>query len=168
MKRNFAVFFACVIALTALLFTGCQSSDKDGGGSEKVQQSTQTVVELDENNYWKYFTVTYDMNNLYPSGKGRFSYDIKGVLDYALYDEVVFSFDVFYYTDGQKVEDYQSYTMQIACNAAGCAEFETNYLGITNVTVGKWLGANDKLASFENYHWKIQLNSVAGKVIYSL
>ena len=167
MKRSIVAFFVCVITLTVLLFTGCQSTDKDNDGDNN-QQSTQTVVELDENNYWKYFTVIYDMSNLYPGGKGRFSYEIKGVLDYALYDEVVFSFDVFYYTDGQKVEDYQSYTMRIGCNAAGYAEFETNYLGTTNVTIGKWLGTNDKLASFDNYHWKIQLNSVTGKVIYSL
>lgn len=167
MKRNIVAFLLCIIALTALLAAGCQPTDKDNGGG-KEQQSTQAVIELDENNYWKYFTVGYDMSNLYPGGKGQFSYDIRGVLDYALYDEVVFSFDVFYYTDGQKVEDYQSYTMRIACNAAGDMEFETNYLGITNVTVGKWLGANGSLVSFNNYHWKIQLNSVVGKVIYSL
>lgn len=166
MKKNIAAFFACVVALTALLFTGCQSADKDGGGNN--QQPTQTVIELDENNYWKYFAVAYDMSNLYPGGKGQFSYDIKGVLGYALYDNVIFSFNVFYYTDGQKVEEYQSYTMKIGCNAAGCAEFETTYLGTTNVTVGKWLGANGKLASFANYHWKIQFNSVTGKVIYSI
>ena len=42
----------------------------------------------------------------------------------------------FYYTDGQKPEEYQSYTMKIGCNAAGCAEFETTYLGTTNVASG--------------------------------
>ena len=167
MKRNIVAFLLCIIALTALLAAGCQPTDKDNGGG-KEQQSTQTVIELDEHNYWKYFTVGYDMSNLYPGGKGQFSYDIRGVLDYALYDEVVLSFDVFYYTDGQKEEDYQSYAMRIACNAAGDMEFETNYLGITNVTVGKWLGANGSLVSFNNYHWKIHLNSVVGKVIYSL
>ena len=62
----------------------------------------RTVVELNENNYWKYFTVSYDMNDLNVGGKGRFCYDIKGVLNYALYEDVVFSFDVIYYTDGQK------------------------------------------------------------------
>jgi len=165
MKRNIAAILICAIVLTALLLTGCQPADSV---SEQTQPLTRTVVELNEDNYWKYFTVSYDMNNLYPGGKGRFSYDIRGVLDYALYDEVVFSFDVFYYTDGQKVEEYQSYTMRIGCNAAGCAEFETDYHGITNVTVGKWLGADADLASFENYHWKIQLKSVTGTVIYSL
>lgn len=75
MKMNIAAFFACLIALTTLLFTGCQSADKDGG--ENNQQPTQTVIELDENNYWKYFAVTYDMSNLYPGGKGQFFYDIK-------------------------------------------------------------------------------------------
>lgn len=69
MKRSIVAFFVCVITLTVLLFTGCQSTDKDNDGDNN-QQSTQTVVELDENNYWKYFTVIYDMSNLYSGGKG--------------------------------------------------------------------------------------------------
>ena len=75
--------------------------------------------------------------------------------------------NVFYYTDGQKPEDYQSYTMKIGCNYAGGAKFETTYLGTTNVSVGKWLGADGNLANFENYRWKIQFNAVSGKVIYT-
>lgn len=77
MKMNIAAFFACLIALTTLLFTGCQSADKDGG--ENNQQPTQTVIELDENNYWKYFVITYDMSNLYHGGKGQFFYAIKSI-----------------------------------------------------------------------------------------
>ena len=60
MKKSIALFLACGIVLTALLLTGCQMS---GNGDEK-EQTTRTVVELNENNYWKYFTVSYDMNNL--------------------------------------------------------------------------------------------------------
>ena len=163
MKKSIALFLACVIVLTALLLTGCQMS---GNGDEK-EQTTRTVVELNENNYWKYFTVSYDMNNLNAGGKGQFNYDIEGVLDYALYEDVVFTFEVSYYTDGQKEEDYQSYTMKIGCNAAGNAKFETNYLGLTNVTVGKWLGADGELVSFENYNWKVNFLSIEGKVIYT-
>ena len=70
-------------------------------------------------------------------------------------------------TDGQKEEDYQSYTMKIGCNAAGDAKFETNYLGLTNVTIGKWLGTDCELVSFENYNWKVHFLSVTGKVIYT-
>ena len=66
-----------------------------------------------------------------------------------------------------KDEDYQSYTMKIGCNAAGDAKFETNYLGLTNVTVGKCLGTDGELVSFENYNWKVHLLSVTGKVIYT-
>ena len=163
MKKSIALFFACIIVLTALLLTGCQIS---GNGDEKGQ-TTRTVVGLNENNYWKYFTVNYDMNNLNAGEKGRFSYDIEGVLNYALYEDVVFTFEVSYYTDGQKEEDYQSYTMKIGCNAAGNAKFETNYLGLTTVTVGKWLGADGELVSFENYNWKVNFLSIEGKVIYT-
>lgn len=165
MKRNIIAFFVCGIVLTALLFTGCQPAT---GSSDGKEQPTQTVIELGENNYWKYFNISYDMNNLYPGGKGRFAYEIEGVLGFALYEDVVFSFDVFYYIDGQQPEDYQSYTMKIGCNYAGGAKFETTYLGSTNVSVGKWLGADGNLAGFENYRWKIQFNAVSGKVIYTL
>ena len=68
MKKSIALFLACGIVLTALLLTGCQMS---GNGDEKGQ-TTRTVVELNENNYWKYFTVNYDMNNLNAGEKGRF------------------------------------------------------------------------------------------------
>ena len=53
------------------------------------------------------------------------------------------------------------------CNAAGNAKFETNHLGLTNVTVGKWLGTDGELVSFENYNWKVHFLSVTGKVIYT-
>ena len=163
MKKSIAIFLACIIVLTAFFLTGCQMS---GNGDEKGQ-TTRTVVELNENNYWKYFTVNYDMNNLNAGGKGQFNYDIEGVLDYALYEDVVFTFEVSYYTDGQKEEEYQSYTMKIGCNAAGNAKFETNHLGLTNVTVGKWLGTDGELVSFENYNWKVNFLSIEGKVIYT-
>jgi len=58
--------------------------------------------------------------------------------------------------------------MRIACNAAGDAAFETTYLGITNVTVGKWLCADGELVSLESYNFKIHLKSVSGKVIYTV
>ena len=163
MKKSFTLFLTCGIVLTALLLTGCQPSGK----SDVKEQTTRTVVELNENNYWKYFAVSCDMNDLNAGGKGRFCYDIEGVLGYALYEDVVFTFDVIYYTDGQKEEDYQSYTMRIGCNAAGDAKFETDYLGLTDVTVGKLLGTDGELVSFENYNWKLHFVSVTGKVIYN-
>ena len=35
------------------------------------------------------------------------------------------------------------------------------------VTVGKWLGTDGELVSFENYNWKVHFLSVTGKVIYT-
>ena len=164
MKKSIAVFLVCGIVLTALLLTGCQPAGK-GDGKELT---TRTVVELNESNYWKYFAVSCDMkNDLNAGGKGRVGYDIEGVLDYALYEDVVFTFEVIYYTDGQKEEEYQSYAMRIGCNAAGDAKFETDYLGLTDVTVGKLLGTDGELVSLENYNWKLHFISVTGKVIYN-
>ena len=57
--------------------------------------------------------------------------------------------------------------MRIGCNAAGDAKFETDYLGLTDVTVGKLLGRDGELVSLENYNWKLHFVSVTGKVIYN-
>ena len=163
MKKALSLFLIVSILLTPLSLIGCQPKEE----TENENQPARTVVELTEDNYWKYITVNSEAISVSAGGKGSISYEIKGVLDFALYEDVVFSFDVFYYTDGQKDDEYQSYTMRIACNAAGDASFETVYQGITLVTVGKWLGVDGELVSFENYNWKIHLKSVTGKVIYT-
>ena len=141
---------------------GCGKNSESNNSSN----ATITVIGLNENNYWKYFNVIQSGN--IDEEKPTIFYEINGVLDYALYEDVVFVFDVIYYTDGQSYDQYQSYTMRIACNAAGDAAFETTYLGVTNVKIGKWLGTDGELVSLVNYNWKIHLNSVSGKVIYSI
>ncbi len=163
-KITSIVLIITLLLLSVFTFSGCKKSNT-ANNEENLPE--RTVVLLNENNYWKYMDVTTDIGSVFAGGKGSISYDINGVLDYALYEDVVFSFDVFYYTDGQTDDQYQSYTMRIACNAAGDAAFETTYLGITNVTVGKWLGTSGNLVSFENYNWKIHFKSVSGKVIYT-
>lgn len=162
MKKLKSIILLLIICLTSgFTFFGCQNQQPIN-----ENQPTKTVVELNENNYWKYLNVSQSGN--YDDEKTTIFHEINGVLDYALYEDVVFSFDVIYYTDGQAQEEYQSYTMRIACNNAGDAKFETTWLGITNVTVGKWLGIDGNLVSFANYNWKIHMNSVCGKVIYTL
>ena len=163
MKKIISLFLIISLLLFALSLVGCKSNEEP----DNENQPTRTVVELNENNYWKYFEVSSDANNVHAGGDGTFSYEIRGILDYALYGDVVFTFDVIYYTEGQTDDEYQSYTMRIGCNAAGDAVFETTHLGITNVTVGKYLGIDGQLVSFENYNWKIHFKSVTGNVIYT-
>lgn len=163
MKKIIVLFLAYGIILSAFLLAGCQLSDN----SKEREESKQTVIELNENNFWKYLAVSYDADNLSAGAKGWFCYNIQGALDFALYEDVVFSFEVIYYTDGQSEDDYQSYIMKIGCNAAGDATFETGYLGLTDVMVGKLLDIDGELVSFENCNWKVQLVSVTGKVIYT-
>lgn len=162
MKRIKSVWLAMMIGVACIFgLVGC----KQEGNQTKGEQPVRTVIELNENNYWKYLSVMQsgDIDDEKPT----ISHEINGVLDYALYEDVVFAFDVIYYVDGQTYDQYQSYTMRIACNAAGDAAFETTYLGYTNVSIGKWLGADGELVSLVNYHWKIHFNSVLGKVIYT-
>ncbi|MBR7116982.1 MAG: hypothetical protein IKC87_04660 [Clostridia bacterium] len=162
MKRILSLLMVVSILLSTLLFVSCQPTEEP----DNENQPIRTVVELNENNYWKYFEISFDSNNVHAGGDGTFGYKIMGVLDYALYEDAVFTFDVIYYTEGQTDDQYQSYTMRIGCNAAGDAVFETTHLGMTNVTVGKYLGIDGELVSFENYNWKIHFKSVTGKVIY--
>ena len=163
MKKILSLFMVVSILLSTLLLVSCQPAEEPDNENRPIR----TVVELNENNYWKYFEVSSYANNVHAGGDGTFGYEIMGVLNYALYEDVVFTFDVIYYTEGQTDDQYQSYTMRIGCNAAGDAMFETTHLGITNVTVGKYLGIDGELVSFENYNWKIHFKSVTGKVIYT-
>ena len=159
--KKFLAILICVIMCVTLL-ASCDSEEHE----HINDKDAITVIELNENNYWKYINVIQSGNT--DDEKPIIDYEINGVLDYALYEDVVFVFDVIYYTDGQSDDQYQSYTMRIACNAAGDAAFETTYLGVTNVKIGKWLGTDGELVSLVNYNWKIHLNSVSGKVIYSI
>ncbi len=165
MKRiiSLVLIMALCLLSTAVLFS-CQGDDKSEGDAAPAT----TTVELNENNYWKYINMQLEADNASPGDISSVSCEISGALDFALYEDVVLSFDVIYYTDGQTEEEYQSYTMRIALNAAGDASFETTSLGITNVSVGKWLGADSSLVSLENYNWKIHFKSISGNVIYSL
>ena len=163
MKKPLSLLLVIMMGMTLIFaLAGCQPEKE----AKDENQPSRTVIELNENNYWKYINISHSGN--YDDEKASVSYEMNGVIDYAFYEDVVFIFDVIYYTDGQPEEEYQSYTMRIACNAAGDAKFETTYLGITNVTVGKWLGIEGELVSFANYNWKIHFKSVSGKVIYTV
>lgn len=162
MKKYISLLLVILSLISMLTLSGCQVEKSVTNKNE----STRTVVELNENNYWKYFSIRQSGN--IDDEKPTVFHEINGVLDFALYEDVVFQFDVIYYADGQPEEEYQSYTMRIACNAAGDAVFETSYLGITNVTVGKWLGTDGELVSLANYNWKIHFNSVSGKITYTV
>ncbi len=163
MRKYISLLLVIMIGLTPIFtLVACQPQEAPTDESTP----TRTVVELNENNYWKYIDISQSGN--IDDEKPTVFHEINGVLDYALYEDVVFAFDVIYYTDGEPEENYQSYTMRIACNAAGDATFETTYLGLTNVTVGKWLGADGELVSLVNYNWKIHFKSVSGKVIYTV
>ena len=162
MKKYISLLLVIVSLFSMLTLIGCQPEEPTANENEP----TRKVIELSENNYWKYFNICQSGN--IDDEKPTVYYEINGVLDYALYEDVVFYFDVIYYTDGQTDDQYQRYTMRIACNAAGDAAFETTYLGLTNITIGKWLGADGALVSLANYNWKIHFKSVSGKVIYTV
>lgn len=152
-----------IVVLLSLILIFSMVGCKSNGENSDDDRPAKTIIELNENNYWKYITVKASSASVYAM------YEINGVLEFALYEDVVFEFDVIYYTDGQPEEDYKSYTMLIACNASGDASFSTLSSGVTNVSIGKWLGIKEgELVSLENYKWKIHFKSVSGNVIYSL
>ncbi len=164
MKKIAALFLTFCILPGLLSLVGCQPKETVSDGED---HPVRTVIALDENNVWKYLNVSETGNGAAPGEKEPTSFEITGVLDYALYEDVVLTFDVIYYSEGQKEEDYQSYSMRIGCNAAGDARFETYENGLTVASVGRLLGIDGELVSFGYYYRKIQLRSVTGNVIYT-
>ncbi len=164
MKKVVSLFIIFSVLLTALSLVGCQSNEK----IHNKNQPTQTVVELTENNYWKYIDLQFSGNGNKAGEDGSIFCTINGVLDFALYDDVVIAFDVIYYTDDQSDDEYNRYTMFIALNAAGNAEFETTHSGTTNVEYGKWNGIDGELVYLHDYNRKIVVKSITGKVIYTV
>lgn len=130
MKRFFVVLLVLILVFS---MTGCKINEDYTDN----KYPTKTVVELNEDNYWKYLSVNISSSNYFAIC------EINGALDFALYEDVVLVFDVIYYVKGQTEEDYNSYTMLIGCNASGDASFTTSQSGVTRVSIGKWLGINE-------------------------
>ncbi len=162
MKKAVSALLILCFLLSTLLLSGCQTviPPEDNG-------AVHTEVDLDMNNLWKYITISIS-GPAAAGSEASIHCEINGVLDYALYEDVVIGFNVYYYTSDQSDDEYQYYTMYIALNAAGNAEFMTTYLGTTSVKYGKWAGIDGELVNLHNYNRKIYAEHVSGKVIYSI
>lgn len=112
--------------------------------------------------------MTCENNGISAGDKDSILCEITDVLDYALYEDVCFTFDVIYYSDGQSSDDYRKNTIRVECNAAGDATFEVLYNGLSVASVGTCDLIEGELVSFENYNRKIELVSVSGKMIYRI
>lgn len=141
-----------------LCLCGCSSAEKN-----YEKQEFETIIELNEENYWKYFNVN-------GSGSGLIAiYHITGVLDFALYEDVVFEYDIVYHDKNESEVNQKSFTIKIGCNASGDASFTISSTGNGNVTIGKWYGVvSGESVNLEKYQWEVKFKSITGKVKYTI
>ncbi len=164
MKKALSMILVLCLVFSVFAFTGCAPTVEEPNENQPIRHT----VDLTVDNLWKYVDVSITGNGANAGSDVSIFGSIKGVLDFALYENVVIAFDVIYYTPDMTEDEYQSYTMLIALNAAGDAEFETTYLGTTSVTLGKWNGYKGELVNLKNYNRKIYVQSVTGTVSYIL
>ena len=156
MKRALSFLLALVLCLSVL--SGC------------AVRQTRHVVELNNENLWKYLSVSLTTDFVDAESEAPLACSIRGVLDYALYEDVVLTFEVVYYKpETPTVSDQKSYTVAIALNAAGDAEFEIPYHGLVQIKNGVGQ-VRDYGSSTELYWFKrsLRLNSVSGTVTYTV
>ena len=156
MKRFFCMLLALVLCFVSL--SAC---------NQQANRQTRNVVELTEGNYSNYLELCY-LRDFVPKGdNSNLEVAIKGVLDYAYYEDVVLTFKVKAYTDPTK--PVKEYEINVALNAAGDADFRVEYngLGIINNGIGKQIWQDDCCELYW-FNAKIQLESVSGKIIYTI
>lgn len=156
MKRVLCVFFALVICFSAL--SGCTAG---------TDRETRNVVELTESNYSSYLEVCYIRDFVPEESDANLEVAIKGVLEYAYYEDVVLTFKVEAYTD--PVKPVKEYEINVTLNAAGDAEFRVEYngVGFINNGIGKQIRQDDGCELFW-FKAQIRLESVSGKIIYTI
>ena len=155
MKRT--LFSLLILACCLTVFSGCSA------------RQTRHVVKLTDDNLWQYVAVSPATDFVAAASDAPLTCSIRGVLDYALYENVILTFEVVYYKpEAPTVPDQKSYTISVALNAAGEAEFEVPYHGLALIKNGT--GAiSDYGASCELYWFNrsLRLKAVSGSVIYT-
>ena len=120
-----------LLPLLAVSLIGCGNNNSGGSSGSNVPVMEKHEVTLNMTNYLTYFDVSYT------SSYNQNTYDFKGCLSYAFYEDAVVTF--LYYTD---TSQQTSKTEEVKLNAGGNGHF---------VGGGKYLGS---------------VNAIRGKVIY--
>ena len=156
MKRALSFLLALVLCLSVL--SGC------------AVRQTRHVVELNNENLWKYLSVSLTTDFVDAESEAPLACSIRGVLDYALYENVVLTFEVVRYKpESPTVPDQKSYTVTIALNAAGDAEFEIPYHGLAHTKNG--IGTVRDYGTHSELYWfkrSLRLTAVSGTVAYTV
>ena len=155
MKRILSFLLAVAVFLITL--SGCAAGER---------KQKCTVVELTEENLWRYVAVSLDTDFVPAQSDGALECSVNGVLDWALYENVVLTFDVVYYKPNAAGPEHKHYSVDIALNAAGDARFEVPYTGLAQICGGT--GAVTEWGDTSELYWYnriLQLKSVAGTVI---
>ncbi len=151
------VSIVLVLSICLLCLSGCGAKDN---------KQTRRVVELNNSNCWKYLTITEGTTVAAPQTETALSGSIRGVLDYAYYEDVVVTYELAVRMDGAEWDNTKRYEVKVKLNAAGDAEFEIEYTGVAVPSIGN--------ADIENpmelygFYRNLFFKSVSGKVIYTI
>ena len=160
MKRT--VLFLLVVSMLLFHLSGCTGAD---------QKQTRRVVELDDSNYWKYLAVSADPSELAEAETETvLTGAVRGVLDYAYYEDVVVTFEVRYREEragGSRPSDIKSYEVKVKLNAAGDAEFIVDYTGAAAEVNGVGDAFAEHPAELFWFYRNLWFKSVSGKVIFT-
>lgn len=146
-----------VLSICLLCLSGCEVKDN---------KQTRRVVELDNSNWWTYLTIAEGTTVAAPQTETALSGSIRGVLDYAYYEDVVVTYELAVRMNGAEWNNAKRYEVEVKLNAAGDAEFEIVYNGIAVPSIGN--------ANIENpmelygFYRNLFFKSVSGKVIYTI
>jgi len=151
MKRSAHRLLALALCLSAL--SGC------------ARQPVQRVT-LSEENLWQYVAVAPTADFVPAQSDAPLVCCVRGVLDYALYEDVLLTFEVVYYKpESPNVPDQKSYTVSVALNAAGGAQFEVPYTGLAQIKNG--VGSIRDYGDSAELYWfnrTLRLTGVTGTV----
>lgn len=150
-----ALCVVLIISLCICSFPGC---------SEKERQ----VVELTNDNYWQYLNVSEGNDFAEANSETALSGSIRGVLDYAYYEDVVLIYEVAYRADHSDWENAKRYEVKVTLNAAGDADFEVTYNGIAVPVNGVGYADSETVNELYGYYRNLFFKSVSGKVIYTV
>ena len=156
-----ALSYLLIVSAFLLCLSGCTAAD---------QTQTRRVVELDNSNYWKYLAISADPTKLAEAETETvLTGSVRGVLDYAYYEDVIVTFEVRYRKEraGGSPSDIKSFDVEVELNAAGEAEFKVDYTGIAVAVNGVGSAYVENPAELFWFYRNLDFKSVSGKVIFT-
>ena len=151
------VSIVLVLSICLLCLSGCGAKDN---------KQTRRVVELNNSNCWQYLTIYEGTTVAETQTETALSGSIRGVLNYAYYEDVVVTYELAVRMNGAEWNNAERYEVKVKLNAAGDAEFEIVSTGIAVASIGSAYIENPM--ELYGFYRNLDFKSVSGKVIYTI